>query len=326
MAALAFVLECAAVGACVAVIGSAAAFGLSLLLRNGFGLTPSRRADLALVLTLGLALATLAVVIATALPPLSSALGGQADDCFSHAHHGHLCLVHLAAPRPALLVLGAAALALFAFRAVLLAARLSRASGSVALLETLGKVEHLGFPIVWVPGAPRLCVATGILRRRVLVSSSLAEALEPPQLEAALAHESAHLRRHDPLVSVLMQLGSLALVPFVAGFLAREHAALTEEACDQAAAREVGEPSLVAEALVRVAALASQPGPALAFGRGNLESRVRALLAMSLSQRVPLRLPLLAAAGAGAALTLSFVFSQSGAVHHAVETLLHGLL
>ncbi|MBS1149842.1 MAG: peptidase BlaR1 [Myxococcaceae bacterium] len=328
MIALTFILECAAVAALVAGACSLVAFALSWGLRATRPvLSPNRRADLALLLSLAPAVATLAVLTATALPPVLSALGlGPADDCFSHDHHGHLCLVHLGAPRPALAVLGAAALALFVFRALLLVGKLLRASSDLAQLEALGQVQQSRFPIVWLPGGPRLCLAAGVLRRRILVSVSLAEQLEPAQLEAALAHERAHLQRRDPLVSILIQLGALGLLPFVARFLAGEHAALTEEACDQDAAHQVGEPALVAEALVKVAALASPSGPALAFGRGVLESRVRALLRLSLAQQIPLRLPLLIVAAAGLATTLLLVVSQSAAVHHAVETLLHGLL
>ena len=194
------------------------------------------------------------------------------------------------------------------------------------MLFRSGELQQSRFPIVWVPGAPRLCLATGLFRRRILVSSSLAEQLDPKQLEAALAHERAHLLRNDPLVSLMVQVASLGLFPLLAGFLAREHAALTEEACDQDAAREVGEPALVAEALVKVAALASQTGPALAFGRGALEARVRALLRLSLSAPPPVRLPLLAVGGVAVAATLVALLSHSGAVHHAVETLLHGFL
>lgn len=328
MIALAFILECAAVGVIVAATGSGAAAALSGFLHlSGRALSPSRRADLALLLTLMPAVATLAVVAATALPPVLSAWGsGPADDCFSHSHHGHLCLVHLGAPRPALMVLGAAGIAVFVFRAVVLAARFRRAASDVAQLEALGHRQPSRFPIIWLPGAPRLCLATGTLHRRILVSSSLASALAPAQLEAALAHERAHLQRHDPLVSALIQVCSLALLPFIAGALTRQHAAFTEEACDHAAAQDVGEPALVAEALLRVAALAGQAGPALAFGRGMLEVRVRALLRLPLSRPTPLRLPLLFAASMAAGALLWMPLRHSTAVHHAVETLLHDLL
>lgn len=325
---LAFVLECAAVGAIVATVGSLAVFAFSGLLRAmAPQVSAALRADLTLLLSLLPGIATLGIVAATVLPPLLSAVGiGAADDCFSDVQHGHLCLVHLGAPRTVLVALGAGALGLFALRAFSLAARWLRARSDVAELERLGRSQEMDFPIVWVPGAPRLCLATGVVRRRILISSSMADVLSPGQLHAALAHERAHLRRCDPLASVVVQLGSLSVLPWVAGFLARAHSADTEEVCDQDAAREVGEPALVAEALVKVAALASQRGPALAFGRENLETRVRALLRLSLDERVPMRLPRLIAGGLGLASTLGIFLGQSPAVHHAVEMLLHDFL
>ncbi len=327
MVVLAFVLECAAVGALVTGASSLVVFALSLLLREmAKALSSSRKADLALLLSTAPALTTLGVVVAISLPPIVNALGSRADDCSSHSHHGHFCLVHSGAPGPALMVLGAAALALFAIRALLAAGRLGRSASNVALLETLGQVEQSRFPIVWLPGAPRLCLATGILRRRILISTSLGEELGRLQLEAALAHEQAHLRRQDPLASLSVQLGGLFALPFIAGHLACEHAAFTEEACDQEAARAVGEPVIVAEALVKVASLASQRGPALAFGVGVLEARVHALLRLSLADPIPVRRPMLIAATVGLLSTLSVVLGASGVVHHAVETLLQGFL
>jgi Zn-dependent protease with chaperone function len=66
----------------------------------------------------------------------------------------------------------------------------------------------------WDPG---VAVATvGLFRPRVVLSPQVAAALDPPALAAALAHERAHSRHHDPLRLWLGQLGSDLLWPWPA--------------------------------------------------------------------------------------------------------------
>jgi len=103
--------------------------------------------------------------------------------------------------------------------------------------------------------------------------------------------------------------------------------AAAEEACDADAASAVGDAALVAEALVKVAAVQRgswQPGGgAPAFGERDLETRVRRLLASGGPRSRPARALLLAACGSlGIYLPM---LAQAASIHHTVETILHGL-
>lgn len=328
-AVLAFVLECAATAA---LVGTAAALVCAGTLRALRPLSlrwaPAHRADVHVVLGVVPALAALATVVSAALPPVAAAVGLGQDHCLSHAHHLHLCLVHAAGLRPSLAVLGALALAVFAFRLGHLVSRTASVRARVAALVSLG-TGRVGraFPVVTVPGRARLCHAAGIFRRRVLVSEALASALAPRSLDAALAHEEAHLTRRDPLVGLLLSVSGLFAPPPFVTHVVDGYRRAAEEACDAEAARVVGDGAQVAEALVQVAAL--QRGPphtlagAAAFGQVALERRVRLLLEGPGAPGGPGRaLPL---AGAAGVLAVVLALSHAAALHHAVETLLHHL-
>lgn len=326
MGLLAFVLECAAVAALTGAAASLLALVAFFLVRRLLRRSPAAvRADVALLLGVVPALVGLAVVTAAAIPPVSSALGYAADHCLAHGHHVHLCLVHSSGLRPVLATVGAFALATFLFRAIVLAKRLAETGTQLRLLERLGAREDGRYPIVYVPGAARLCHAVGIFQPRVLVSAELAWAMEPRELRAALAHEQAHLRRRDPGGLIALAIASLFAVPGVARcFLARFQEA-AEEACDAEAAVAVANPRLVAIALVNVAGLQLQSSEldavVPAFGEGSLERRVRRLLDADALVVAPARAILLLGSTAGVTATLAI--TEAARVHHAVETALH---
>ena len=99
----------------------------------------------------------------------------------------------------------------------------------------------------------------------IVVTSGALAVLDPPQLRAVLAHESAHLaHRHHVLATVTR--GLAAAFPGVPLFTrgAAEVATLTEMAADDAAARTSGRPALVS-ALLAIATgtafPASRPAP-----------------------------------------------------------------
>lgn len=326
---LAFVLECAAtaafIGVTVALLCAAALLLLRPLLRH---LAPAHRADAHAVLGALPALATLALVAAAALPPVLAALGLARDHCLSHVHHLHLCLVHAAGLRPGLAAVGALALAVFLFRTASLLSRVGALRAHVAALAALGTPrEGAAFPVVCVPGPACLCHATGLRRRRILLSAQLEQALPPPALSSALAHEECHLHRRDPLVGLLLAAAGLFAPPLLARLFLDGFRRAAEEACDAEAARAVGDGAVVAAALVQVAALQRRTHPALgdavAFGELALERRVQLLLegpgpAGGRGQALRLTLVL-----SSAAMLLSL--AQSSFLHHAVETLLHHL-
>ena len=325
IAALAFLLECSAVAASVGVLTSlwvGAAFLLPW--RSALRLRPSLRADGAFVLGTLPALTALAVVAAAAAPSLSAVFGWSPDHCLGHGHHLHLCIVHASGLRPVLAVVGAVALATFSFRAGGFVWRVLRTRARLVVLERLGSQRPGAFPVVAVPGAPRLCHAAGVFRRRVFMSASMEEALAPQELRGALAHEEAHLRRRDPLAALLLALAGLFVPPPLARVFLAAYQTAAEEACDAEAVHVVGDGTVVAGALVKMAALqrrASSVEGIQAFGRWALEQRVRHLLAQEARPVVPSRSFLFAtAACVGVFVT---ALSHAAFLHHAVETILH---
>ena len=136
-----------------------------------------------------------------------------------------------------------------------------------------------GQPRVVSLGSP-VALLHGWLRPTLVVDQGLWLVLSEAERGAVLAHEHGHLRRRDPLVRVLLRS---ALVVAPAGLADRTmqcwmgHA---ERAADAEAARVVGDPLLVAQALLRCARMgARSPSCALAWTGGVLERRVEALLA-----------------------------------------------
>lgn len=328
MAPLAFLLECAAIAAFTAVAASLSALGaffLSMPLTKTWA--PARRADLSFFLGTAPAMASVIVVVAAAAPSLMGALGLVVDHCPTHRHHVHLCLIHASGIRPLLAAIGAFSLALFLFRATALTQRILETRARLQALERLGARRDSDFPIVSVPGGAKLCHAAGVLRRRILISAELSRAMPRDQVDAALAHEEAHLRRRDPAAFLGFSAASLVAVPNIAQFFqARFHEAI-EEACDAEAAERMGSRHLVAMALVNVAALQRQsaepPEVVPAFGQTALERRVHLLLQEDALPVAPARailfVSLVGALGMGLALL------QAQELHHVVETLLHRL-
>ncbi|QRN94719.1 hypothetical protein JRI60_37220 [Archangium violaceum] len=325
MAALAFLLECAATAALIGMAVSLLVWPALLLFRGrALQRVPALRADLAFVLGTLPALASMGVVAAAATPPLAAALGLAADHCQGHGHHVHLCFLHATHVRPLLATVGAFSLAVFLFRAGGIVFRLLRVRARLSALESLGTPRPGRFPIVAVPGAPRLCHAVGLVHRRILLSASLEESLTPAELRSALAHEEAHLRRRDPLLGLLLGVAGLFAAPFLARACTAVHQMAAEEACDAEAAVAVGDGGLVAGALVKVAALqrrlSNVAGDAPAFGALALERRVRLLL--DEEARVTTTHALRAAGAVTLAAGL-FALAHTAFLHHAVETALH---
>jgi Zn-dependent protease with chaperone function len=305
----------------VAGVALAVGFGLSALwpvvLRVTRGWSAGRRADalfIAATLPFGAAAGlSLALLIPTAL----DLFGMQGDHCHAHDHGLHLCGVHGGVHGP-LLGLGALLSAVVGARLLLTARQLRRAAVDVDALVQLG--DRRGEVIV-VPSTSALCLATGVLRPRVLLSAGLRDGIGEPALLAALAHERAHLRRRDPAALWLLQVALSFGLPG-SGILFAFRAA-ADEAADAEAAQEVGAVP-VADALVRMARFMRQgPDPlspaTLAFGSHPLERRVRLLLSGPLTPVKARGLGLSAALSVGA-LLLSALGAEP--IHHLVEDLL----
>lgn len=112
----------------------------------------------------------------------------------------------------------------------------------------------------------------------IVVTTAAVQALDGPQLDAVLAHESAHIAgRHHHLMMVLRSLAkSLAHLPlFTRG--ASEVAALLEMCADDAAARRHGPRPLVAGMLALASPLHA-PAGGLAVGATATAARAHRLL------------------------------------------------
>jgi beta-lactamase regulating signal transducer with metallopeptidase domain len=124
----------------------------------------------------------------------------------------------------------------------------------------------------------------GFLAPVVLLPASALAGLTPQQIEAILAHELAHIRRHDYLVNLLQTLVETVLFYHPAvWWLSRRIRIERENCCDDLAVSLCGDPVAYATALADLEALRSS-GPAperhivLAATGGSLMNRIRRLL------------------------------------------------
>ncbi len=111
-------------------------------------------------------------------------------------------------------------------------------------------------------------VTVGIWRRLLLVPVGFLEAADPGDLEAALAHEFAHMRRRDYGKNLLYEVLSLPVIfhPFM--LLIRSQVAQSRElVCDEIAAGAMGRNREYAKSLLRLATMISIASPA-----GNLHA------------------------------------------------------
>lgn len=126
----------------------------------------------------------------------------------------------------------------------------------------------------------------GWLKPVVLMPVSAIGGLAPQQLEAILAHELAHIRRHDYAVNLLQTLvETLLFYHPVVWWLSRRIRAERENCCDDLAVALCGDPIAYATALADLESLRSSVPPfrrldrtALAATGGSLLQRVRRLL------------------------------------------------
>jgi len=146
--------------------------------------------------------------------------------------------------------------------------------------------------VVILPGAEPVAFAAPGRGGRIAISTGMLSALLPRERTALLAHERAHLRlRHHHFLIAITLAGTLN--PLLRPLCAAARYAL-ERWADEAAARHVGDRTVVAHAVAK-AALAgrARSGFALAATGGPVPRRVTALLT---TQRRRLPAALLAAA------------------------------
>jgi len=126
-------------------------------------------------------------------------------------------------------------------------------------------------------GAVTVPSVIGFVRPAILLPASAMTGLTPAQLEMILAHELAHIRRHDFLVNLLQAVVETLLFYHPAvWWISRRVRAERENCCDDLAVAVCGNPLQYAQALTRLEELRAE-GLSLAMSAdgGSLLERVR---------------------------------------------------
>ncbi len=151
----------------------------------------------------------------------------------------------------------------------------------IAVLARLRQKLMVSRPVALYQSA-RVAVpaAVGWLRPVIIVPTAAFCGLSGAQLEAILAHELAHIRRHDYLVNLLQTVAETLLFYHPAvWWVSREIRRERENCCDDVAAEACGDRLLYARALVALEDTRSPwPQPALAATGGALQARIERLL------------------------------------------------
>ena len=130
-------------------------------------------------------------------------------------------------------------------------------------------------------GIAEVPMVVGWLSPVVLVPAALFTRMSPDQLRALLAHELAHVRRHDHLLNAVQAVVEIVLFfhPAV-WWISKQVRAEREYCCDDSSVRLTGNPRLLAEALAALEAIriARQPQAALAADGGPLMKRIARIL------------------------------------------------
>jgi beta-lactamase regulating signal transducer with metallopeptidase domain len=206
----------------------------------------------------------------------------------------------------------------------LLNRRVRRAAGAaqtllgcqVALARLRGRLK--------VSRAVRLCrsaavevpTVIGWLRPVILVPACALAGLTHAQLEAVIAHELAHIRRHDYLLNLIQSfIETLLFYHPAVWWVSRRVRAAREHICDDLAVEATGDVLVYARALTALEQLRRQPTPisrlALAADGGSLMQRIQRLIKVqtaspssttSTSTRAPLALAFVAALALASAL------------------------
>ncbi|MCI0486522.1 MAG: HEAT repeat domain-containing protein [Blastocatellia bacterium] len=125
----------------------------------------------------------------------------------------------------------------------------------------------------------RVPTVIGWLRPVILLPASALTGLAPNQLEAILAHELAHIRRHDYLINLIQTvIETLLFYHPAVWWVSRRIRAERENCCDDAAVALCGDALVYARALTELEHLRSaEPQLAMAATGGALLERIRRL-------------------------------------------------
>lgn len=133
-------------------------------------------------------------------------------------------------------------------------------ASKVAGYESLTRTESVYFAISPTVSGP---VTVGILRRALLLPPEFLESVSEADLDAVLAHEFAHIRRHDFAKNLLYGLVSLPAAYHPALWLTSSRLSETREMiCDEMAAESVTGRKSYVRSLLRLASMLSNRMPA----------------------------------------------------------------
>ncbi len=140
--------------------------------------------------------------------------------------------------------------------------RASAAVVSGTVDELAPRVGIAAPPVVFLSRDAPVLFCTGVRRHTIVISRGAVELLDPQELRAALAHELAHLARHDPAASWVVML-SRALMWFNPAFqvLSRAIARDAESLADERAAEACGDRLALASGLLKLHRATAAPAP-----------------------------------------------------------------
>jgi len=178
------------------------------------------------------------------------------------------------------------------------------------LAERMGVRRSVSVRITPMTMAP---ATFGLFRPVILLSAATVLGISPRQLEAVLAHELAHIRRHDYVVNVLQMLAETLFFYHPAVWWASRRIRVERElCCDDIAVHACGDVVCYAHALTSVARLQIAPSAmALGSAGGPLLMRIQRLLGVaSVGRPLP---PLWAAIASVALIVATFTgaYAQS---------------
>lgn len=153
-----------------------------------------------------------------------------------------------------------------------------------ALARRMGLVRRPQLRVCAAVAGP---LAHGWWKPAILLPGSLLTGMAPDLLEALLAHELAHIRRQDYLANLLQCIAETLLFYHPAvWWISAKIRSTREEACDDLAAKAIGEPRRLALALAELD-LFRLPAPALGAHQGDLMNRIKRLLNPAPPRPVP---------------------------------------
>ena len=137
-------------------------------------------------------------------------------------------------------------------------------------------------------GAVAVPTLVGWVKPVVLLPAAALSGLSPEQLEAILAHELAHVRRHDYLVNLLQSMVETLLFYHPATWwVSAQVRAEREHCCDDLAVEVCGDRLVYVSALAELTTITSHRAFALAATDGSLVGRVQRILGRPRSVHEP---------------------------------------